>query len=211
MSKYIVDTEDYLFDLKGIIGVGLDRNKQIVFRGTPIEEMEQLNESYVRKHFEDELESAFAHGRTEAESEYRDLLDKAKDEAYQRGLDDAWEAVRKILMLESDGGYSWKEMKSIFGTDSASEIYVHHTAAEAINKIKAYEEKQNDEIEVGDTVDLKDAVSDKGDGIVTKIVNNDYCYIVWYDGSGGAWAKDMLFKTGKHIDIASILEDMRND
>lgn len=149
--------------------------------------------------------------------------DKNAAEAYHRGLDDAWKAARNISMLESDGGYSWKEMKSIFGTDSASEIYVRHTAAEAINKIKAYEEKQNDKIVVGDEVlwfmkgddegcdDIMDVCAPS---VVTMVPNkecDDYT-IIESSGAMTVISKEQIYKkTGRHFNIASILEDMRND
>ena len=42
----------------------------------------------LKKLIEDELESAYTHGRTEAESDYRDLLEMAKKKAYNQGLTD---------------------------------------------------------------------------------------------------------------------------
>ena len=164
------------------------------------------------KEEQEKLDEAYQRGYKDCQTRYCSFDACPNRQAeYQRGLDDAWEAARNISMLESDGGYSWKEMKSIFGTDSASEIYVRHTAAEAINKIKAYEEKQNDEIKVGDEVNwLGDCF------IVTRIfqphtqkeqcdgIDDDGC--VYHD-----ILMDDLEKTGRHFDIASILEDMRND
>ena len=149
------------------------------------DEIEELNSDYINEHFSD-----------------------LQDTAYQRGLEDAWECAKKLFSTMSD-----TEIEKVFPVEWKSGFsgLMQMKPQYAIEKLKAYEEKQNAKIEVGDTVDLKDAVSNKGGGIVTKIFDNDCCYIVWYDGSGGAWAKDMLVKTGKHIDIASILEDMRND
>jgi len=141
---------------------------------------------------------------------------KEIDEAYQRGLDDAWEAARKIFGYEIDGGIPIDKIGSVFGysenaTFCTADIIRHNTASEAIDKLKAYEEKQNDKIEVGDEVNwLGDCF------IVTRIfqphnmkeqcdgIDNDGC--VYHDV-----LMDDLEKTGRHFDIASILEDMRND
>lgn len=127
---------------------------------------------------------------------------------YQRGLDDAWEAARKISILESDGGYSWKEMKSIFGTDSASEIYVLHTATEAINKIKAYEEKQKaeGEIKVGDEVEWDTELI-----VVTCLYMDggfNWCDGIRKDGKMFHVLERNVIKTGRHFDIDKILGKM---
>ena len=158
---------------------------------------------------DNEVAKAYQRGLEEGKKAF-DLLDEERDAEYQRGLDDAWEAARNISMLESDGGYSWKEMKNIFGTDSASEIYVHHTATEAINKIKAYEEKQkaDDKIEVGDEVTPNRNVGWKG---VVVGIDDDNAMVMTSDGYSAMYQIEILCKTGRHFDIESILEDMRND
>ena len=213
MSKYIVDTDDFehLFkvDSIGVMGIGKslsDEEKDHSWsRFKDVGEFEELTAEYVN----DLQDTAYQKGYKDCETRYCSFDACPNRQAeYQRGLDDAWEAARNISMLESDGGYSWEEMKSIFGTDSASEIYVRHTAAEAINKIKAYEEKQNDEIEVGDEV--KPFYTDIT-GMVT-LVDGDTIYVLWRDGSSTSTLKlKEVRKTGRQFDIASILEDMRND
>ena len=172
------------------------------------DEIEELNSDYINEHYGQLQDEAYQRGYKDCETRYCsfDACPNRQGE-YRRGLNDAWEAARKIVCDES---FDASTLMHIFNRRSGFDsIFGGFSASEAIAKLKAYEEKQNDKIEVGDTVDLKDAVSDKGGGIVTKIFDNDCCYIVWYDGSGGAWAKDMLVKTGKHIDIASILEEMK--
>ena len=140
---------------------------------------------------------------------------KEIDEAYQRGLDDAWEAAKKIFGYEKDGGIPIDEIGKVFGYAEDAEfctadIIRHNTVSEAINKIKAYEEKQkaDDKIEVGDEVKRKTALKNERGGIVTKEWKDIY-YIMWSDGSSGQWDKDRVVKTGRHFDIASILEDLQ--
>ena len=193
MSKYIVDTDDYLFDFKGILGVGLNSDMRITFKAKPIEEMEQLNASYVRKHFEDELESAFAHGRTEAESEYRDLLDKAKDEAYQRGLEDG-KAV-------NDRGCE--------GCEYAGKVVTGPPCISCCNSYKNQWTAKSDKIEVGDEVHH---VNDNaGDNCVITWVDGEDAYVMWNDGSSGIRRTENLKKTGRHYDIDSILKGLKHD
>ncbi len=71
---------------------------------------------------------------------------------YECGLDDAWEAARKIV---STDGYTWTALENMFDTKSLSTIFNTYTASEAIEKILKYEEKQtyNDKIvHVGDEI-----------------------------------------------------------
>ena len=192
MSKYIVDTDDYLFDFKGILGVGLNSDMRITFKAKPIEEMEQLNASYVRKHFEDELESAFAHGRTEAESEYRDLLDKAKDEAYQRGLEDG-KAV-------NDRGCE--------GCEYAGKVVTGPPCISCCNSYKNQWTAKSDKIEVGDELI---AYGESKCIATVADYEKDIFYVMFTDGSCGKKDGEILKKTGRHFDIASILEEMRHD
>ena len=84
-------------------------------------------------------------------------IDKQLEEAYQRGLNDAWETARKIVVDTDHGGLNLDILHKVF--DSLSYPYILHnnTAQEAIDKLKAYEEKQKaaDETKV-DVVRCKD-------------------------------------------------------
>lgn len=75
--------------------------------------------------------------------------------SYQRGLEDAWECVKKITYEKTEGGFDFKELKEIFdGRILLSEILVNYSATKAMKKIREYEEssKADDEIKVGDEV-----------------------------------------------------------
>lgn len=58
----------------------------------------------------------------------RDDVQKQVDEAYQKGLDDAWEVVKALFQ--------------IFGTESACVIMKNDNVHGAIDRLKAHEEKQ---------------------------------------------------------------------
>ena len=64
-------------------------------------------------------------------------------EAYQRGLDDTWEAARKIghasQMLLKEMGFEFNSNE--WSYNPSWYVVMNYTAAEAIEKIKAYEEK----------------------------------------------------------------------
>ncbi len=123
------------------------------------------------------------------------------DEAYQRGLDEAWEAAEKVLMLESE------ELKEIFDVIYEEEVFGNFTPAKAIEKLRAYEEqkKAEDEIKVGDEV--KDCEAEIG--IVFDRKDNKYL-IVYFDLAesdiySGESERGELKKTGRHFPQAAEL------
>lgn len=147
---------------------------------------------------------------------------KKKLEAeYQRGLDDAWEAARKIAdMWTRIDNY---ELLAIFGItermghSTIRSLFEKQTANEAMLELETYEEKQkhDDKIEVGDEVEWdNDFTGDRF--IVTRIYQpygkKEQCDGIDDDGDVyRAVLIESLVKTGRHFDISSILEDMRND
>jgi hypothetical protein len=97
-------------------------------------------------------------------------------------------------------------LKEIFGVQSPAAIMQSNTAPQAIDKIKNYEDKRSDRIEVGDIVDVYGNL-----GVITYMYELKACVMMVEDGSSGNWNLSECKKTGKHYDIASILEAMRND
>lgn len=132
------------------------------------------------------------------------------DEAYQKGLADAWEAARKIVLSPDEGGTSLPDLFAIFGNGSMQSVFRNYSASQAITKLKDHEEKRkvNDEIKVGDEVKRKTASENDNRGIVTKEWKDVY-YIMLPDGSSGMWDKDRIVKTGRHFDVDKILEEIR--
>ena len=135
------------------------------------------------------------------------------DEAYQKGLTDAWKVARKIAVLPHYGGMEGTALKTIFGTLNIHEIFDAVRPSEAIAKLKIYEEQKNDnEIKVGDEVkslnDLGEEIKGFLPWIVT-IIDEDYCQGIDKEGRMHATQKVRACKTGRHFDISKILEEMR--
>ena len=196
MSKYIIDIPKTVGMLEAVGSVHYTyfdgiQCQTIIMKSDDIEE---LNSDYINEHFGD-----------------------LQDTAYQRGLDEAWKAARRISVIELNGGLAGKELMKIYGTMDIHKIYDDNTASEAIAKLKAYEEKQKaeDEIEVGDEVEWdNDFTGDRF--IVTRIYQpygkKEQCDGIDDDGDVyRAVLIESLVKTGRHFDIASILEEMRHD
>ena len=199
--KYIIEIKpEYEDSFKGLIILGAKDSDYFVDT-LMVDDLEVLNSDYINEHFSDLQDTAYKKGLHDGESKCRYCNE------YQRGLDDAWEAARKIVL---DEGIDMDTLCTIFRRGCSDSIIKDYSAAEVIEKLQAYEEKQKaeDEINVGDTVNLKDGSRDN-DGIVTKSWDNDRHFIMWADGSGGVWDKEYIVKTGRHFDISSILEAMR--
>ena len=71
---------------------------------------------------------------------FRESCEKS---AYEKGLNDAWECVKKLAYEKMEGGFDFKELKEIFdGRILTTEILQNYSASEAVKKDKEYEEKQ---------------------------------------------------------------------
>ena len=138
-------------------------------------------------------------------------------EAYQRGLNDAWEAANKIAdmwtRIDND------ELLAIFGIterighSTIRSLFEKQTANEAMLELEAYEEKLKaaDDIKVGDEVAFH---HDDGrpDTVVVVTHIGKEGFIDGMDGRGTQYAHmnpTKWTKTGRHFDIDKILEEMK--
>lgn len=146
------------------------------------------------------------------------VIDDDADEAdwwsdgYNAGMNDAWEAARKIICNEIDGGLSTREMIKIFGSVSASAALKNNTVSEAIAKIREFDEEkaENAKIKVGDVVveRLKNAEIT----FVVCLVSFERIYGITGDGKWNVCQKGEARKTGKHFpEIVKVLEAMKNE
>ena len=179
-------------------------------------------------------DSAYAHGYTEAESKYREIRDELEKQAYQRGyekaydtayadaeeiyesgkramyqkgLKDAWEAARKI---GSNSMCSLKEMGFDFSQCAVDDynpswfVVKNYSASEAIEKIRQYEQRQEEQIQIGDEVINRDKKA-----VVTEITDR-FVRIMYSDGSGYALFSENMTKTGRNFpEIAEVLQKMK--
>ena len=131
-------------------------------------------------------------------------IKKKLEAEYQRGLDDAWAAARKIVKMP-DPPY-W----GVFD-EYKDDLFRKITATEAIAKLKAYEEKQqtDDKIKVGDFVKPCANGTSVIDPFVVTKVSDDHVWGICADGSWNYWEINDVIKTDKHFDIEKILEEMR--
>ena len=168
-----------------------------------------------------QIDRAYHQGYAEAKSEKGqnviDLAHKEIDRAYQRGLNEAWEAAKKI----HDGQIPYE----VFGLDKTGNGFTYAsplnwgeviTAQEAIAKIKEYEDKQKqDTVQVGDEIVLNGNASHENEkAIILAYDGKSYPYNVLMSNGDSEWIKEDAIecKTGRHFDqIAEVLEKMRGE
>ena len=129
------------------------------------------------------------------------------DKTYTDGLNDAWELMKKIIEMYSE------DTEGAFGIfftpiNEASKnlllcLMKEFTPQEALAKLKAYEK----EIKVGDVVEDIHT----GKLYVVTMLSGNICYVLFSDGSAGTVSRNELKKTNKHIDITSVLEQLRGE
>lgn len=204
-KKYVIEIKpEYEDSFKGLMLLGA-KDSNLFVDALAVEDLEELNADYINENYGSLQDEAYQRGLEEGKKAF-DLLESGRISEYEQGLNDSWEAAKKISLMSPD------EIEKVFpGAAKYNRFNLGYSGVEAIAKLKVYEEqKADDKIEVGDTVNLKDGSRDN-DGIVTKSWDNDRHFIMWADGSGGVWDKEYIVKTGRHFDIDKILEEMRND
>lgn len=189
--KYILEIKPE-YEANGIMILGA-RDSHLYVTTLEVKDLEELNSDYINEH-------------------YGDL----QDTAYQRGLNDAWKAAKKIVLDTNHGGIALSDLSKIFGGQSYTYIMNKNTAQEVIEKLKAYEEKQtDDEIKVGDEVERSVYGRTEGKGIYLEDADEggDWLKCLFWTGATFtvlAYPKEQFKKTGRHFDISSILKEMQS-
>ena len=194
--------KEYEDAFRGISVYSVSEDKKLMVDFVALEELEDAQKK---------IDEAYHKGWEYGKEYGLDEADMREAVSYQKGLDDAWEAARKI------GHASQMQLKQMgFEFNSDDRFYnpswyavMNCTAVEAIAKLKAYEERQEtaDEIKVGDVVRLcRHTVP----YIVTSCDGDDDTYILMTVNGGFIKAeKCNVRKTGRHFDISKILEEMK--
>lgn len=231
MSKYIIEiAEEYEEYFKGVLTCGIVDGKfavDVIAR----EDLEELNSDYINEHYGELQDEAYQRGfeagsheattieyqkgledgkkqaKVQAELDVCHDIEKVAREHYKRGLDDAWEAARKIV--------TWPDRSLInsdeFDLEPGESIFTKYPASEAIARLKAYEEEQEaDKIKVGDEV----------------VVNGLRCVVMKLDEKGNVdryftsdgktfgnitgFLNNEVTKTGRYFpQVAELLEAMK--
>lgn len=170
----------------------------IIIDGTPYIKPLQLL-PYAEPDLEQVRKEAYEKGWKEAENHY----EEGYNDGYDTGLDDAWEAARKISSMTYD------DMWKIFDCCDWN-VVKRYTAQDVIEKLKAYEQKQ-EEIQVGDEVE-GDEDGQRGVVIDSRFENSQVAVLTGNSKVYSWWSKCAIHKTGRHFhEIAAVLEKMREE
>ena len=149
MSKYIIELDDRI---KLVTSVGVTENGIVYTTSDYVHNLEELNSDYINEHYGELQDEAYQRGHDDGyEAGCATAFKPVSDAEYQRGLDEAVNAFKKLYSCgwERD----WKAMGFEFdeGEWSTSFEFIigHYTASEIVEKVKAYEDK---ELHVGDEV-----------------------------------------------------------
>lgn len=157
--------------------------------------------------FENGYDQGYEDGK--ADTPFTDT-EEAENKAYNRGLNDMWEVIKKVIENEDKGGYSIKMLRKLFGSYDVYNITRNYTPEEALAKIKEYEDKQKQdaEIKVGYEVYNLDRENKR---IVTAIDGNKAIQLC----SNGKYTVDnidTLHWTGREdLRIKKVLENITNE
>ena len=192
--KYIIEIPD---DVQYVLFNGKADNKYYT-AVRPIAELEQLNSDYINEHY-----------------------GSLQDEAYQRGHDDGYEAgcataFKPVSDAEYQRGFEDGKNSIENGCDGCKYEPCSDTEDPCWRCRKSYKDKyepapHSDRIEVGDIVEryIDGKLDSKGiylqeDGGYWRCLFDTGEVLMTF-----AYPKGQFKKTGKHYDIASILEAMR--
>ena len=206
-KKYIVELESgtHIFVLgpEGIVHIGEPDVVYETVDGMQIGDAVINAEPYTEPDLEQVRKEAYDEGYADAKCGYKN--------GFENGMIVAWDAAKKIVCYEIDGGYPIPQMLDLFNRDDLPKILSDYTASEAIEKIRQYEQRQEEQIQVGDEVIPRETEYDTM--IVTRLWKDDYdsdCIdAIGFDGKICSFLVSRVSKTGKHYEIATILENMR--
>ena len=179
-----------------IIVVGVYGNKEVYAYSVDVHDLD----SYAEPDTEKVMEEAYTEAKIDAGQEYENGYDAGHNVGYQQGLSDAWEAAKKIAIMDTDTS------ESVTGYFGLHNIMHNLTASEAIEKIRQYEQEQ--QIQVGDEVRN---VKSGWTAVVTRISDDDCLTLM--DGNGAiaeGYEITRFTKTGRHFSkLVALQEEMR--
>lgn len=149
---------------------------------------------------------------------YKDGKTDVVTTSYEKGLNDAWEAARKIMLCKSKGGLGYEVILNIFkqpditGTEHFDILY-KRSASEAIAKIKEYEEKQKEQAKEEEKFEVGDEVIADERRFVVLGMDNGGWYNLWCLNNGltcDSIFSKCLTKTGRSFpQLAELFKQMK--
>lgn len=209
--KYIIEIKpEYEDSFKGLMILGA-KDSNLFVDTLAVDDLEELNSDYINEHFGDLQDDAYNKGYAQCQDDYGDALKHTKDTAYHRGLNDAWEAARKLFSSMADSDI--EKAFPIEWNNGGFNALINLQPQEAIEKLKAYEEKQDDKFKFGDEIIDSNGVKGCVISMNNEKSNTMYALFGGYRVPQCIRQKNYR-KTGKHYDVDGInklLEEMQHD
>ena len=130
--------------------------------------------------------------RKDAQKNTVTYVKKETAEEYRNeGRFEAWELAISLVKAESDGGFSDRDLKLMFGTEDPWQVMCSHSCQEVSEAIEEYRKPK-----VGDFVAVP-TDGGKQTGVVTGCDNGEYS-VLFADGKAEYYLPDEFEKTGEH-------------
>lgn len=186
--------KEYEDAFKGISVYSVSDDKKLMVDFVALEELEDAQKR---------VDEAYQRGINDGSLDVKQRVEGA----YQRGLDEAWECARKLFSTMSDSDI--EKAFPIEWNNGGFNALMNLQPQKAIEKLKAYEEKQkaDDEIKVGDEVKWNSDLI-----VVTRLYKDggfDWCDGISKDGRAFHVLEENVSKTSRHFDILKILGEMK--
>ena len=133
-----------------------------------------------------------------------DQHEEEYNQAFNQGAEAAWELARKINDMDI---YDTEEIFIEAGAFHLGNVLENYTYPEAAAKVTEWE-KANEEIKVGDIVKIREG---NNNDLCVLCMSTDKKYYNAVDGYGAVYyllTKEMIAKTGRHIDVDSFLKQI---
>lgn len=225
MGKYIIELEDkpfhkedgdFLYRVKGF--------NSLVFDMTGISKLAPYHEPdlglLAKVNFERGYRQRKAEDEKDIEQVRKEAYEKGFDAGrmlnngkYEKGINDAWEAARKIIrMPEVDLLNLFTECYSAVCT--SLQVFLKYDASECIEKIRQYEQNQEKELGIQGYFKNGEEVigADGTKAVILRVSEDNYCQVYTEKGCIENWHIHTykFHKTGRHFpEIAAVFEKMR--
>ena len=136
-----------------------------------------------------------------------DQHEEEYNQAFNQGAEAAWELARKINDMDI---YDTEEIFIEAGAFHLGNVLENYTYPEAAAKVAEWE-KANEEIKVGDIVKIREG---NNNDLCVLCMSTDKKYYNAVDGYGAVYyllTKEMIAKTGRHIDIDGFLKQIKGE
>ena len=133
-----------------------------------------------------------------------DQHEEEYNQAFNQGAEAAWELARKINDMDI---YDTEEIFIEVGAFHLGNVLENYTYPEAAAKVAEWE-KAKEEIKVGDIVKIREG---NNNDLCVLCMSTDKKYYNAVDGYGAVYyllTKEMIAKTGRHIDIDCFLKQI---